>query len=209
VDKRKAFLFIELIALLALPLLNLNLLYIVLALILTFLTRHLTGETFSDYGFFRPTARAVFMAVAAGLILGLAANLLLDPLLVRLTGKEVDLGGYERVRGNLTGFVGLLALGWAVGGLFEEYFFRGYLFNRIRGFLRNRTVYRFSAIVLTSVVFAFAHAYQGITGILGTFIFSVIMGALFFYFRKNTWCLVLVHGCFDTVGITMLYLGRA
>lgn len=205
--KRNTLLFIELLVLLALPLLNLNLLYVALVLVISLTTRFLARETFSDYGFFRPKARAVLVAVGAGLLLGLAANLLLDPLLARLTGQEVDLGGYEKVKGSLAGFIGLLGLGWVVGGLFEEYFFRGYLFNRIRGFVRNEKVFRFAAIGITSAVFALAHGYQGITGVIGTFIFSIIMGGLFFSFRKNAWCMVLVHGCFDTVGITMLYLG--
>ena len=206
-NRKSVFLFLELMILLALPVLNLNLLYLILVLIITSGTKFLTNERFSDYGFFRPAFISLLTAAAIGITYGLADNLFIEPAISKITHQEVDLGDYAKVKGNLPAFLGLLALGWIVGGLFEEFFFRGYLFNRIRHFITNSAAYRITAIGLTSIIFALAHSYQGITGIADTFIFAVIMGLLYFYFRKNIWCLILVHGFFDTVGITMIFLG--
>lgn len=206
-SKKRMLLFIELLFLLALPILNLNILYILLVLIITLTTKYLIKEKFTDYGFYKPVTRLVLVAIAIGILYGLVDNIYIEPLISKITQKEVDLGDYAKVKGNLLGYIGLLSLGWVVGGLFEEYFFRGYLFNRIRQFIKNPFIYKFTAIALTSIVFAFAHNYQGITGILGTFLFSLIIGIFYFQFQKNIWYLVLIHGFYDSVGITMLYLG--
>lgn len=197
----------EVAILMLLPVLRLNLLYIALVLIITLTLKYYRFQSFKDFGFQRVEAYKLVVASAIGLIFGLLDNVYIAPYISSLTGQETELGGYSSVKGSIPGFIGLLMLGWIVGGLFEEYFFRGYIFNRVRAVVKNPLIFKMTAILITSLSFAFAHSYQGISGIISCFYFSVVMGLLFFQFKRNTWYLVLIHGFYDTVGITMLYLG--
>jgi hypothetical protein len=132
----------------------------------------------------------------------------LEPFLTKLfVGKEPDLSSLQETKGNWQKAAILLAVGWIVGGLFEELFFRGYLFYRIGRFIANEKVCKWSALIVTSIVFAFAHAYQDTSGMISAFYFSMFMGLLYYYFKRNIWYLILIHGIYDTFGVAMLYLG--
>ena len=199
---------VELMVLLSLPLpfLHLNAIYLVAALIITLSSKFFRKEKWPDYGFKSIEQKGILLAIAIGITYGFADNFLLEPLLTKLVGAEPDLSAYKAVKGNVANLIAMLALGWIVGGLFEEYFFRGYLYNRMRLLISNPTIYKWTAILITSLVFAFAHDYQGIGGIADTFIFAVVMGLLYFRLGKNVWYLVLIHGFYDTVGIFRLFL---
>ena len=196
-----------LLLLLPLPFLNLNLIYLIAALVITLSSIYIRKEKWTEIGFKKVTGKGVLLASAFGVAYGFADNFLLEPLLTWLVGAEPDLSAYKAVEGNVANLLFMLALGWFVGGLFEEYFFRGYLFNRISKLISNPVLYKWITTLITSIVFAFAHDYQGIGGISDTFIFAVVMGLLYFKLGKNVWYLVLIHGFYDTVGIFRLYLG--
>jgi membrane protease YdiL (CAAX protease family) len=193
--------------LLPLPFLKLNVLYVVSALIIMFLSKFMRKEKWSDYGFKTINLKMLLLAIAIGVVYGFADNFFIEQLITRLTGITPDLGSYQSVKGDAGRFIIMLAIGWFIGGLFEEMFFRGYLYNRFQSLIHNQKLYKFITILLTSIVFAFAHNYQGISGILDTGLFAVIMGLLYFVFGRNVWYLILIHGMYDTVGIVRLYMG--
>jgi len=201
---------VELFVLLLLPLpfLHLNLFYLISALAIMLLSKYLRKEKWSDYGFKTIQKKELLVAISIGVIYGFVDNYLIEPIITKWVGAEPDLSSYEGVKGNVLGLIGMLALGWIVGGLFEEFFFRGYLFNRIESLFQNPLLFKSMAILLTSIVFAFAHNYQGISGILDTFLFAIVLGLLYFYFGRNIWYLILIHGLYDTVGIFRLFLSE-
>lgn len=201
---------LELLILLILPLpfLHLNIWYVIFALLIMLLSWYLRKERWSCYGFIKIGQREFFLAVIIGIIFGFMDNFLTEPIISKITGAEPDLSSYEGVKGSISGLIEMLAIGWIVGGLFEEVFFRGYLYYRFRTLINNTQLYKWLTIVITSVVFGFAHNYQGIGGIVGTFIFAIVMGLLYFYFKRNVWYLILIHGFYDSVGIFRLYLGQ-
>ncbi len=200
----------ELLVLLILPLpfLHLNVWYVVLTILIVLSSRYLRKESWSSYGFIKIRQKEFYLAVIIGIIFGFLDNFVTEPIITKITGAEPDLSAYEGVKGSISGLIGMLAIGWVVGGFFEEFFFRGYLFYRFRTLINNTLLYKWLTIGLTSIVFAFAHNYQGIGGIVGTFIFAIIMGLFYFYFKRNVWYLFLIHGFYDTVGIVLLFLGK-
>lgn len=200
---------LEVIALLAIPMFSsrLSFIYILLVLGIVLISKRERKERWSDYGFKAVEGSKVLWAAAIGLSYAAFSNYVQEPLVAKLTGESPDISNFDSVTGNLWAFLGLLAIGWVIGGLFEEFLFRGYLFNRIDQVFRDTVWGKFAAIVLTSISFSIAHTYQGIGGIINTFIFSVILGLVFYLFKRNTWYVILIHGFFDTYGILWIYMG--
>jgi membrane protease YdiL (CAAX protease family) len=194
--------------LLPLPFLDLGIIYVLTALAIMLLSKYLRKKRWSDFGFQSISQKLLGVAITIGIMYGFIDNFLIEPLITRLVGAEPDLSSYEGVKGNVAGLFGMLALGWVVGGLFEEFFFRGYLFTRLNSIITNPALHKFISILVVSLVFAFAHNYQGIGGIVATFFFSIVMGFLYFYFNRNVWYLILIHGFYDTVGIFRLFLSE-
>jgi membrane protease YdiL (CAAX protease family) len=202
--------FAEILVLLGLPMLSpqLGILYIVFALIIIILSRYLRKEKWSDYGFRPVEVKLMVLAAVIGIVFALLDNYLLEPLVSRLTGKSTDLSSLEDIKGHVLRLLAMLAIGWVIGGLFEEFFFRGYLLNRINLSFNNKVFAKWLGIILTSVAFAIAHSYQDITGMIDTFYFALLLGFLYYFFNRNVWYLILVHGFYDTVGILFLYYSK-
>lgn len=200
---------VEIVALLILPMLSsrISIFYIILVLSIVLVSRYKRREKWTDYGFKTIKLKMVLLAAVAGLAYAVFTNYVQEPLVARFTGETADLSGFDSVQGNLWAFIGLLSLGWVVGGLFEEFLFRGYLLNRINQVVKNPGAGKWIGILLTSISFAIAHSYQGIGGMINTCIFSAVLGLLFYLFKRNTWYVILVHGFFDTYGIVWIYLG--
>ncbi|NIJ53010.1 CPBP family intramembrane glutamic endopeptidase [Dyadobacter arcticus] len=207
---RRTFDYLEIIVLLTLPLpfLNLNIFYILIVLTIVGFSKYLRHERWRNYGFNSTNKRNLVVAIVVGVIFGISDNYFLEPFLTKLlVGKTPDLSALQDTKGNIKKALILLVIGWLVGGFFEEFFFRGYLFNRINSVIHSIKLQKWIVIIITSIVFAFAHAYQDLAGIISAFYFSVIMGLLYFYFKKNIWYVVLIHGIYDTFGVLMLYTG--
>lgn len=200
---------LEITALLVIPMFSskLSFGYILLVLGIVLISKRERKERWTDYGFKPVEWPKVLLAAAIGLGYASFSNYVQEPLIAKLTGESPDISSFDSVTGNIWAFIGLLAIGWIVGGLFEEFLFRGYLLPRINKLFNNGQMGKWVGIIVTSVSFSIAHTYQGIGGIINTFIFSIILGLLFYYFKRNTWYVILVHGFFDTFGILWIYLG--
>jgi membrane protease YdiL (CAAX protease family) len=64
------------------------------------------------------------------------------------------------------------------------------------------------AILVSSVVFGFAHLYQGISGVISTGFVAIIFGVIFYRNPKNLWVGILTHGIYDVFGITMIFFDK-
>jgi membrane protease YdiL (CAAX protease family) len=53
-------------------------------------------------------------------------------------------------------------------------------------------------VLLATALFAFAHAYQGPTGILITGILGLVFAVLFVASGRNLWTTIIAHGVYDT-----------
>lgn len=210
VNQSNLFNLFELVILLILPLpfLHLNVWYVLLGIGITLLSKYLRKESWRDYGFRSIERRKFFVALSIGLIFGLLDTYFLEPYVSEsLTGKGPDLSSFEGIQGNLPKFLIYLVLAWLIGGFFEEYFFRAYLFHRFKQVLNNHNYYPWVAVFISSGVFALGHAYQDTAGVITAFYFAILMGSLYFYFKQNVWYLICIHAIYDTIGLYKLYSG--
>jgi uncharacterized protein len=111
----------------------------------------------------RPWAFAgKMLAFAAGWTL---VNLgLLMPLENRLTGTRQDMSEFMALRGNVAMLVTLLVLSWTVAALGEELAYRGFVLTRLTELIGSTRLRVAVAVLLSSVLFGFAHAEQGLVG---------------------------------------------
>jgi membrane protease YdiL (CAAX protease family) len=86
----------------------------------------------------------------------------------------------------------------AVVAIAEETVFRGYLILRFRGTLGGNV----SAVVLSSVVFAFGHGYEGAAGIVTVGLTGMVF-ALVYVWRKSLVAPMVMHAAFDLVALVL------
>jgi membrane protease YdiL (CAAX protease family) len=169
-----------------------------------------TGHKFSHTGFrFRDlTGKAVLTGAVAGLLIFLFLSKVFFPLLsqlVSLPATQVEM--YDQLRGN-TGFYSfLLIMGWLVGGLYEEIVFHGFLFREIEKLLPGRNAVLLS-FLLSNIIFGAYHLQLGYEGAINALLAGMGYNAVILLNRRNLWYGIIAHGVFDTIALTMLYMGQ-
>lgn len=70
----------------------------------------------------------------------------------------------------------------------------------------NQAVKTGLALGISSVLFGLGHLYQGATGVLGTTLLGIALGAIMLR-HKSVWPAIMAHGCFDAVSFAALAFG--
>jgi hypothetical protein len=138
-------------------------------------------------------------------LLALASTLLVEPMTDRLTESTHDLGVFEKMRGDWKLLVIWLATSWMLAAFLEESIFRGFLMTELGGIIGKSGIGASINLLLSSIVFGFAHWYQGKSGALSTAIIGMFIGTIFVWSRYNLWLPILTHGFINTVGLALIY----
>jgi membrane protease YdiL (CAAX protease family) len=162
-----------------------------------------------DVGLKRPDKwlPTIGLALLIGVGYQFLDTLLISPVLQALTGQSIDLSQFSFLKGSLPALLLFIAITWTEAAFIEEMFFRGYFFNRLTDFTGNDRTGVIIALVVGSLIFGAAHFYQGITGVLDTFLAGLVLGLLYLFARRNLWLPILTHGIIDTLGFIILYKG--
>ena len=146
--------------------------------------------SFAEIGFRRPESwpRTLLLGIAIGVGIQLFFSIVVDPLLERWTGAPVDVSSLDGMRGNLTHYLIMLAIGWVLGGFLEEMLFRGYLLKRIRLVLGESPAALVLAVLLPAVAFGLAHSDQDTAGIFSTGLIGALFGAVFVWYAGTCGC---------------------
>lgn len=157
---------------------------------------------------YRTWARTLLLGIAGGVGLELFDLFGKQRILTRLLGKPPDLSDFAKVRGHLGSALLMVALIWIFAAFGEEFFYRGYLMNRVAdlGF-RTRSAWIVSLLV-TSFVFGLTHYHQGLTGIVEEGSDGLILGLIYFACGRNLAVPIVTHGVCDTIDIALLFLGK-
>jgi hypothetical protein len=153
--------------------------------------------------------KTLLLAVLIGIGYQALDVLLISPLLERITGVPIDLSQFDLLRGNLLVTLFALALSWLLAALGEEMVFRGYLLQRIADLFADEFRRWIVALLLSSTLFSIGHLYQGLTGVVDTFLAGLLLGILYLYSGKNLWLPILTHGVINTAGFLLIYWGIA
>ena len=145
------------------------------------------------------------LLIAIALFIGFSA--VIDPLLQTWLG-EYDLSSIDDIRGNLVGYIALMVIMWVFAAFGEEFLFRGYYMKALAELFGNHNKAWFFSAFITSLYFGISHAYQGLLGIVSVFLWSFVISLIFNKNRNNLLLLVLIHGIYDSIGITLIYLNK-
>jgi len=141
-------------------------------------------------------------AVLGGYLLAGLSSIALQSL--GLANRDLSLIA-DGLSGNLTLYLWfMIPVVWGSAAIGEELVARGFLLHRIETLASTNV-----AIVLQAIIFAVAHIYQGIVGVVSIFFLALLFGKLFIRSGRNLLPLILAHGIIDSIGITLIYLGFA
>lgn len=149
----------------------------------------------------------LLLAPIAAFALLMIYRYLLYPIVVKFTGIPVDISAFDALRGNLPVLLGTLAYVWTSAAFGEEIVFRGYFMTRFSKVFGTSTFSIVVNIILFGVFFGTIHAYQGITGQILNGLVGAMIATLFHLKKNDLWFCIVVHGMFDTIALTAVYLG--
>ncbi|NQX85379.1 MAG: CPBP family intramembrane metalloprotease [Flavobacteriaceae bacterium] len=132
---------------------------------------------------------------------------IIDPIIEYYLG-DFDLSSVEDIRGNLIGYIVIMIIMWIFAAFGEEFLFRGYYMKALAELFGNSNISWVFSAIITSLYFGVSHIYQGVSGVVSVFIWSLTISLLFIKNRQNLLLLVLVHGFSDTIGLTLIYLNK-
>jgi len=170
----------------------------------------LRGLGWRDVGLarFRNWQATLAYGAAAGAGMSALELFVTQPLLVWLTGKPPNLEAFRPLIGNPLLLLALLVLAWGLAGFGEEMVYRGYLMNRVADLgARTRPAW-IASLIFVSALFALAHTYQGLTGVLEVVVAALLLGLLYLATGRNLAVPIIAHGFGDTVDFLLIFLGK-
>jgi len=129
------------------------------------------------------------------------------PIANHVSGEKQDLSGFEGLEGNIGLLAVFLVLGWTLAAFGEELAYRGYLLTRVREALGGGRTALVVAVVVSSLVFGFAHGEQGLIGVFVVTLDALAWAGLRVHY-KTLWASILAHGFNNTLGfIAFFFVG--
>jgi len=179
----------------------------ILLLMIGWLSLLLRRNGWQDVGMSRPLnwRTIILIGIGIGILYQLFSINILVPVLHHLTNTSLDLSNFEALRGSVAQLALWLVISWTFAAFGEEMAYRGYLLNRFADLFGKTNFGWRSGVVASSALFGLAHSYQGVTGVLETFISGVVLSCLYIINKRNLWLPIIVHGMIDTVGFLLIF----
>lgn len=182
---------------------GLGYLYGMLAALIGFWASKFSG---SKFGISRPNwFKTIILALCFAIGIFLIVDGFIQPLLERFI-DPVDLSALDALRGNFLNYFIFILFMWVVAGFGEEFLYRGFFMKHLAELLGNKKISWFLSGLLISILFGIAHLYQGLSGVITTGLIGFIFALIFIANKSNLILLMLIHGFYDMIGLTFIYL---
>lgn len=132
---------------------------------------------------------------------------LIDTIIQYYLGAH-NLSSLDDIRGDFGSYLGMMAMMWVFAAFGEELLFHGYYMRRFAKLFGNTNKAWLLSGVLIAIYFGISHGYQGLSGIIGVSIGSLFFAVLYYKNKTNLLLLVLIHGIYDSIWITLIYLNK-
>lgn len=167
-----------------------------------------SGWNWAKFGFGRKiNLKTIFTALLLAFTIFLLIDVCIQPFLEIYLGP-IDLSSIDEIRGDFFSFLPLFFIMWVFAAFGEEFLFSGYYMKHLAEFMGNSNkAWLISAFAL-SIYFGVSHNYQGPSGMIAVGLASTIFFFTFYKKRTNLVLLVLTHGFYDSIGLTLIYLNK-
>jgi membrane protease YdiL (CAAX protease family) len=145
-------------------------------------------------------------ALSLAILIIIVVDILLTPVIELTLGAQPDISSLDRIRGNFLSYLIFILFMWVVAAFGEEFVYRGLLVKLLGELLGNKNVTYWFAVLFSSILFGLAHQYQGLSGVICTGIVGFLFGAIYMKSKNRLWLTILLHGIYDTILITLIYL---
>jgi membrane protease YdiL (CAAX protease family) len=179
----------------------------ILLLAIIFFSGWLKGTGLREIGLNRPESwpRSLLLGLLYALVIFLLFRIALEPILENLTGVERDLSRFDYLKGNLGALANTLVMLWITAAFFEEVMFRGFLITNVEQILGNRKGSWIVGLIVSSLIFALVHGYQGVSGVVLTGVAALFLGLIFLFHGRNLWIPIFTHGLTDSSAAFLFY----
>jgi membrane protease YdiL (CAAX protease family) len=103
-------------------------------------------------------------------------------------------------------FLGFLAASIFMGGILEEYIYRGFLLNKIAALFSNPFAGWAISIVLTNFAFMAWHVHWGVRGMIFAFLMGITISLLYLAIGRRIVPLMIAHAGYDVIIFTSRYI---
>ena len=132
---------------------------------------------------------------------------IIEPFLQNYFGA-FNLSSVDDIRDDVVNYAILMVIMWVFAAYGEELLFRGYYMQGFAKLFGNTNANWLFSALLISVYFGISHAYQGIAGIIAVTLGGFYFSTVYYTNRDNLAIGALVHGFYDTIGLTLIYLNK-
>ncbi|MQC26319.1 MAG: CPBP family intramembrane metalloprotease [Chloroflexi bacterium] len=166
------------------------------------------SQALADFGFAPPESATstLLLSLVLGLGLALASQMLIDPVVEKLTKQPHYISAVKAVRGNIANLLITLLAVWILVAFVEEFLYRGFILTELLNIVGRQPLGLFIALLTGAILFGLSHSYQGISGVWSTGILGLVFGLIFIYSGFNLWLPILTHGVIDTVLLIFIFL---
>ncbi|KGO95142.1 CPBP family intramembrane glutamic endopeptidase [Flavobacterium subsaxonicum] len=175
---------------------------IITALVLLF--AFLQEGSLRGLNFKRLRLQEVIIIIVSYLGLELLMDFAIQPLVSKIFNEPADYTAFDFIKGDTQSYYKYLLYMWISAAVGEEVLFRGFMTLQLRKIVGER---KLVIVLITAVLFALPHLYQGLSGLVMTFLFGLAFGFLYLRFN-NIWINIIVHGLIDSLFLTLAYFGE-
>ncbi|MEP5611648.1 MAG: type II CAAX endopeptidase family protein [Cyclobacteriaceae bacterium] len=185
-----------------------NPLFLILVTASLFLPLSVDRRNWKSMGLFKGHVNSKIIGM--GLVFGIALSILGFTLIIPgyevLTDSQFDTSFFEQLRGNTTLLAAAIGISIVYAGFAEEMIYRGFIMNRIIDLFGGAKMAKILGVVGSVVIFAMAHSYQGIVGILSSGTVGLILALIYLKYGRNLWIVIITHATIDIVASILIYL---
>jgi len=182
----------------------------ILIIFFIFIITYWSDKSLSKIGF--KSNISFFKIIGIGLLLFAVLEPILDfivqPLVNKLTGEIADYSTFQSVANNFPKYSKYFLYILISAGFGEEILFRGFLFRQFNIIFPEFKYKTALIIILSAILFSLPHLYQGLSGLIMTFIFGLIFAIVYVKSNYNLWITIILHGLVDTMFITLAYYDK-
>ena len=128
--------------------------------------------------------------------------------IIEMRFGETDLSDFDDLQGDIVVFLIFSLFMWFTAAFGEELVYRGFFMKRIAIMLGDNQGSWVIAAFINSFVFGLGHLYMGMSGALQAGLIGLLLSFVFIYNKQNLMVCMLMHGFYDMIWATILYLDK-